>query len=159
MAGKIRIKGHEKFPLREGWLTKGLYAVEEQGVKLFNESNAPDVLGVGTNMVKSIRYWMQAFQLLERNGNVEQMSELARVLIEKDPYFEKDFSLWVLQSNIARNLTGATSWYIFFNQFNVEEFEKVEVIGFIHNEAQNYSGQIGRLIDSECVSCTRGKKL
>ena len=44
MASKVRIKGHEKFPLREGWLTKGLFAVHEKGTKFFNENNARDQL-------------------------------------------------------------------------------------------------------------------
>ncbi len=141
MASKVRIKGHEKFPLREGWLTKGLFAVNEKGTKFFNENNATDILGVGTNMVKSIRYWMQAFQLIERRGNSEELTDLAKVILEKDPYFEKESTLWILHSNIARNLSAATSWYMFFNLFNIDEFEKKDVIKYIHNEAQNYSGQ------------------
>ena len=141
MAVKVRIKGHEKFPLREGWLTKGLFAVNEKGVKLFNDSDATDILGVGTNMVKSIRYWMQAFQLVERRGNTEELTELAKTILEKDPYFEKDSTLWILHSNIARNLSGATSWYMFFNMFDIDEFEKNDLVKFIHKEAQNYSGQ------------------
>lgn len=141
MAVKVRIKGHEKFPLREGWLTKGLFAVKKRGTKLFNESDAADELGVGTNMVKSIRYWMQAFQLIEKNGNTEKLTDLAKIILEKDPYFENDSTLWILHSNIARNLSSATSWYMFFNLFNVDEFEKKDVVKFIHNEVQNYSGQ------------------
>ncbi len=140
MAEKIRIKGHEKFALREGWLTKGLYAANDNP-KIFNDESAPDVLGVGTNMVKSIRYWMQAFGLLERKGNVEDVSELGRILMEKDPYFEDYFSLWILHSNIAKNVSVATTWYMFFNDFQIEEFEKEELIKHLMIEIQAKFGQ------------------
>ena len=140
MAEKIRIKGHEKFPLREGWLTKGLYAVDKYS-KLFNDPSAPDVLGVGTNMVKSIRYWMQAFGLLERSGNSEKMSEVGEIILAKDLYFEDLFTLWILHSNIAKGKSIATSWYTFFNHFDIEEFEKDELTHYLCKEITSLFGQ------------------
>lgn len=62
----IRLKGHEKFHLREGWITKGLYGVQKDP-KVFAGSNGSDQLGVGTNMVKSIRFWMLAMGLITEN--------------------------------------------------------------------------------------------
>ena len=53
----IRLKGHEKFHLREGWIAKGLYGVSKNA-KVFTGNEGTDQLGVGTNMVKSIKYWM-----------------------------------------------------------------------------------------------------
>ena len=47
----IKIKGHEKFALREGWLNKGILAVQDSP-RIFLQSNAPETLGVGSNMVK-----------------------------------------------------------------------------------------------------------
>ena len=71
MTNKViyKLKGHEKFPLREGWINKGLSVAKEKGTHIFLESQGPDMLGVGTNMVKSIRYWMQACGLLVKDGN------------------------------------------------------------------------------------------
>ncbi len=140
MAEKIRIKGHEKFPLREGWLTKGLNEANSNP-KVFNENDAPDKLGVGTNMVKSIRYWMQAFGLLEKSGNGEKVSELGEIILKNDEYIEDIFTLWVLHSNIAKNKSGATSWYVFFNCFDVEEFEKEDAIRVLCSEISNLAGQ------------------
>ena len=56
---KIRLKGHETFILREGWLAKGLKAVSDNP-KVFSEYAGADALGVGTNMAKAIRYWLRA---------------------------------------------------------------------------------------------------
>ena len=49
----IRLQGHEKFALREGWLNKGLIIVKEKpGV--FQSDEAPDVFGIGNNFIVSI---------------------------------------------------------------------------------------------------------
>lgn len=55
---KYRLKGHESFILRDGWLTKGIQAVEKDNA-VFSKNSGADALGVGTNMAKAIRYWMR----------------------------------------------------------------------------------------------------
>ena len=50
----IKLKGHESFIPREGWITKGILAVEKDPF-VFRKNNGTDELGVGTNMAKSIR--------------------------------------------------------------------------------------------------------
>ena len=61
---KYKLKGHESFVLRDGWLTKGLRAVENNP-RVFSNNSGADALGVGTNMAKSIRYWMKTAGLTE----------------------------------------------------------------------------------------------
>ena len=61
----MRFGGHETFPVREGWLHKGLKLVVEEPGKLTGEHVA-DWLEVGRNMAKSIRYWLQAAGLCEQ---------------------------------------------------------------------------------------------
>lgn len=129
MTNKViyKLKGHEKFPLREGWINKGLSVAKEKGTHIFLESQGPDMLGVGTNMVKSIRYWMQACGLLVKDGNKEILSDMAEIIYMNDPYLEDIFSLWILHSNITKNIEQATVWYMFFNRFNVDSFNKADM--------------------------------
>ena len=56
---KYKLKGSESFTIREGWLNKGLMAIKKNE-SVFTEKNAMDILGVGSKMVKSIRYWLLA---------------------------------------------------------------------------------------------------
>ena len=51
---KYKIKGNESFSIREGWLAKGLMALDENKY-VFSEEAAMDNLGVGSKMVKSIK--------------------------------------------------------------------------------------------------------
>lgn len=121
---KFRLKGHESFILREGWLTKGLFAVRDNG-KVFTENYGADELGVGTNMAKAIRYWMRCAGLLEEKGKGQvELTSLGTYLLEKDAYFEDIFSLWLVHSNIVCNFEQATSWYSFFNIYDQEEFRR-----------------------------------
>mgnify|MGYP000721396731 CR=1 FL=1 len=47
--------------LEKGWLSKGMrYVSQKPDVLLTKMINPMDVLGIGANMVKSLRYWLQA---------------------------------------------------------------------------------------------------
>ena len=92
---KIRLQGHEKFALREGWLNKGITRVE-QNPTVFLGKEAPDVFGIGNNMVKSLRYWLKAFGLIVEKGTLGvHLSNCAKVIREYDPYFENIFTHFV----------------------------------------------------------------
>lgn len=124
---KIRFRGHESFIIREGWLNKGIRELSHDG-KVFFENYGADALGVGPNMAKSIRYWLRCSGLTdESKRNKVELTETAKIILEKDQYFEDIFSLWVVHCNIARNEQQATAWEIFFNEFDYEEFTKEEM--------------------------------
>ena len=53
--------GRNETFLRYGWIAKGLSAYQ-QDPKIFNEVDAPLKLGVGKNMVSSIKYWLKALR-------------------------------------------------------------------------------------------------
>lgn len=48
--------GHESFPFRHTWLTKGVTAFAKDPT-IFSKDEAMVILGVGKNMVQSIRHW------------------------------------------------------------------------------------------------------
>lgn len=135
----IRLKGHEKFHLREGWITKGLYGVSNNP-KVFTGNEGTDQLGVGTNMVKSIKYWMLAMGLIgedQRNG--AELTELGKMIFKYDAFLEDDVSLWLLHSFIAKNAFRATVWYLFFNKCQAEEFTKEELFTVLKKELIAYA--------------------
>lgn len=120
---------HETFTPRFGWLNKAYtQAKEDPGV--FIAADAPVRLGVGKNMVASIRYWSRAFKLTkEAYGDETQSRALlsyptweARWLLDEqgaDPYLEETGSLWLLHwwlvSSRPGALSWAPSWYVTFH--------------------------------------------
>ena len=128
---KLRLQGHEKFALREGWLNKGL-AILGETPDVFLRKDAPDIFGIGSNMVKSLRYWMRTLGLTNSNGSA--LTDLAKIILQYDPYFEKSFTWWILHSNIARNKEEATTWYLYFNYCDADDLDKDEICAILYRE-------------------------
>ena len=136
---KIRLQGHEKFALREGWINKALMILPENP-DAFTRKDATDVFGIGTNMVKSLRYWMRAFGLT--NNAVTELSEIGQLVAEYDPYLEKPFTLWIMHSYIAKNLEEATTWFMYFNRCDAEDFDKSEIERILIREVKKYTAGV-----------------
>ena len=67
MSTKMKFRAHETFFIRKGWLSKGMKYVRQTEGNVFidKENNPMDTLGIGSNMVKSLRYWLLAVGLTE----------------------------------------------------------------------------------------------
>ncbi len=136
---KMKLQGHEKFALREGWLNKGVIMVDRDA-SVFQGKNGPDMFGIGNNMVKSLRYWLKAFGLVDEfPGKGAFLTSIGNAILRNDPYFEDIFTLWILHSNIARNLEEATSWFMFFNRVMVEDLSKDQIEAMLIREIQKYA--------------------
>ena len=88
---------HEKFPLRYGWLSKGFHAFSDIP-RIFQSDSATVQLGVGSNMVKSIRNWLLATQMIREKGKSVDKSTIGDFLLDKelgvDPYLEDEGTIW-----------------------------------------------------------------
>lgn len=139
---KIRLQGHEKFVLREGWLNKGIVQVKNNPT-VFLGKEGPDVFGIGNNMVKSLRYWLKAFNLIVEKGAAGvQLSKCGEVVQKYDSYFEDVFTLWVLHSNIVHNADEATAWHLFFNYCDIEDMDKEQIAQILIRELNKYTHNV-----------------
>lgn len=86
--------GHESFACKSHWLKRG-YDFAMAG-RNFNDDDAVVHLGVGKNMVASIRFWLKAVGLLKE----DQLEDIADYLFNdengRDPYLEDIGTLWLL---------------------------------------------------------------
>lgn len=128
---KVKLKGNESFNIREGWLRKGMRSVNEHP-DLFARSDVMEILGVGSKMVKSIRYWLQATYLCEeqiQSGNRARQQfitqDFGRVVEQYDPYFDDIFTLSLVHYHIVSNKHElCTVWNIFFNEYDGDNFNR-----------------------------------
>lgn len=122
----------------------------------FPKTAAADALGVGTNMAKSIRYWLRTAELTEEHQREGvTLTEYGDLIFRKDPYFEDIFSLWVIHANISRNFKLATSWNIFFNNIDVTSFKREELISMMTENIINITGDTTppeRSITDDCAA-------
>ena len=123
---KLKLKRHESFSIREGWLAKGIKNVKEYG-NVFALQNATDILGIGTNMVKSLKYWMTATKLIEEKNREIMLSDFGSIINEYDPYLEDIFSWWLIHINMITNVDDAYIYNLFFNKCNIKTFTKREL--------------------------------
>lgn len=124
---------HETFHIRDGWLYKGLTAIQSRP-SIFMEDDAPEFLGIGNNMVRALRFWMQATGLAEERRSSESRRKeqiptlFGKIVQTHDPHLEDDGTLWLIHYHLVTNPDLATSWYWFFNHFAPIEFTSVEFI-------------------------------
>ena len=125
--------GHQTFPFRYTWLKKGVDAVIKNS-NVFTDEDAPVTLGVGKNMVRSIRHWCLAADLIKKIGKSSDHSEGFKVTDfgeaifddQKglDKYLENPATLWWIHWKIATNKEHAATWCWAFNFFNYPEFKR-----------------------------------
>jgi hypothetical protein len=133
---------HETFYIREGWLFKGMAAIkkaESEGLlpTIFLDVDAPERLGIGQNMVHSLRFWMQATGLaeekLEKRQRVQRLTLFGEQVWKYDRYLEDNATLWLLHYHLACNEVHATTWYWFFNHFAPSTFDESNCLEALHN--------------------------
>lgn len=125
---QMKFKAHQTFAIRKGWLGKGLRGIESFNHSLLMPScsrEAMDELGLGSNQVVALRYWLETMGLITRTNNREhKLTELGHLVFDNDPYTEEIGTLWALHCNLASEQAAAASWYFFFNVFKMNVFSK-----------------------------------
>jgi hypothetical protein len=161
--------GHETFILRHAWLKKAADRVSESPT-IFSEDEAMVKLGVGKNMVRSIRHWGLATRVLEEKPRTRGMELLCSGFgklvfreITGDPYLEDLNTLWLIHWNLATNQQRATTWYWAFNAFPGLEFNRESLQAFIAFEIAMRGwrmpshGSLKRDVDCFIRTYTRGR--
>ena len=135
---KFKLQGHEKFALREGWVNKALIIIPD-APEVFLRKDATDMFGIGSNMVKSLRYWMRAFGLtIEKRSAGVELTERGKLIAKYDPYLEDPFTLWIMHSYISKNKEEATTWFMYFNHCDADELKKSEIEAILLREVKKY---------------------
>ena len=135
----MKFRAHDTFFIRKGWLSKGMKYVRNKPDVFVDkdENNIPmDVLGIGSNMVKALRYWLQAVGLTKEpnSGRRKQsFTELGNAVFNNDRFIEETGTLFLLQYKLASNKDEATAWYYFFNEFTMSEFTKEDFVASLQN--------------------------
>lgn len=121
--------GHESFPCKSLWLKKG-YDYDAEGND-FNDNQAVVELGVGKNMVASIRYWLKAFGL-NKDGHNRWMADFLFGWQGRDPYMEDAGTLWLLHYLLVT--TGEAilyNWFFTDFQRKKKQFRREDVASFV----------------------------
>lgn len=142
---KLRLSGHETFPLRYGWLKKAFDAVTEweregyeRSVFLADDSIAR--FGVGRNMVGSMRHWATAVGVIADDGC--RPTTLGRFLFDTnglDPYMEDPVTAWLIHWMLSGNPRN-TTWYWAFSHYPALTFDHDSLVRGIDRLVKEHPG-------------------
>lgn len=136
----LRLKRHETFCIREGWLEKGLNTIIENN-ECFKKDNGPKMLGLGSNMCKSLRYWLKATNIAEF-GQVAELTEFGNLLFRYDKFLENRFSWFMIHAKLAMNFEDAPVINRIFNG-NYSKFEKELLMSYLNEYFKINGYEIG----------------
>lgn len=136
-----RISGHESFPCRYTWLPKTMRGLQGNP-KLFSDDESAMVsLGVGKNMVRSIRFWAQVTGMAEplaRNAGYQPTTIGQLVLGAKghDPFLEDIRTLWLIHWNLSTDIENPLlAWDYLLNKWQETDLVQSRVLKELEQEA------------------------
>lgn len=120
-----RFSGHESFACRYGWIPKFYDLLTSEPASVREDEEVMVALGIGRNMVKSVRFWAQGFGLVtDPSSGSPAGTPFAKWLLDHrhgaDPYLEDVGSLWLLHWRLAAT-AGLAAWQVAF--FEIPEKE------------------------------------
>jgi len=130
---QFRFSGHESFHCRYAWLPKAFRTIGEDPEVFSDEESAMVKLGVGKNMVRSIRFWMQVTGVAEpRRDGGYQRSEFGKIILRRggaDPYLEDRRTLWLVHWQMATQVSEPLfAWDYLLNGWLGSTFSRTEVL-------------------------------
>jgi len=142
---EAQFAGHESFALRYSWLSKGFQAFSKNP-HLFHSDSAGLELGVGSNMVRAIYYWLRAARLINVGPkSTAAVTILGNMIFDEttgaDPYLEDEGTLWLIHWLIASNSRLATTFFWFFNYYHKADFTALELTTALNDFAQDKISQ------------------
>jgi Protein of unknown function (DUF4007) len=136
----FRIAGHESFPCRYAWLPKAVQGLSRDS-KLFSDDDRAIVdLGVGKNMVRSIRFWSQVTGMTKQaaKGAGHLLTDEGRILLGDhglDPFLEDVRTLWLIHWNLSTDVENPLlAWDFLLNRWQEPEFVRSKVITALEQE-------------------------
>lgn len=139
----LKFSGHESFHCRHFWLKKGFDHIKAG--ESFSDKSGID-LGVGKNMVGSIRFWLKAFDIVDEDG---ELTELAQKIFDDkgwDPFLEDEATLWLLHYKLSSK-NYASIYHLIFSELRKvrPEFSSTHFLSLVNEiDAKQSENIVGK---------------
>ena len=155
---------HETFPVRHGWLAKGLGRVREIG-RYDGDLETADALGLGSRMAKSLAFWLEASGLAgiesnvtrgtnkrRRKGRKWKITEFGDTVTRYDPHLEYPVTWWFVHMALAQR--ERTVWGWFFNEFHERQFSRDACVrAFLEHVAEHALNKPSEAVAQRDIAC------
>jgi len=170
---RFRFSGHESFHCRYTWLPKVYRALKIDPLLFADENNAMVKLGLGKNMVKSIRFWSQAFGIaaIRTEGGGYEVTPFAVNILDPeiglDPFLEDIRTLWLLHWKLSSiNNEPLFAWHFLINEWSEPTFSKSEIVSAFGKAAEQQDRPLSTFTKEQhfdiflhTYTPTKGKKI
>ena len=136
-----RISGHESFPCRYTWLPKAVQGLSREPKLFADEEKAMVDLGLGKNMVRSVRFWAQVSGMTAAmaKGSGHAPTDLGRLVLGDgglDPFLEDTRTLWLIHWNMSTDVQNPLlAWDYLLNRWQEPDLVPSRVLKALHDEA------------------------
>lgn len=103
-AARPRFSGHETFACRFAWLPKAVRLIARDRKALSDDDNAILELGLGKNMVRALRFWLEAFDVASSDSGTWSLLPFGQALFGEDgldPFIERVETQWLLHWRVS----------------------------------------------------------
>lgn len=138
-----RFSGHESFACRYAWLPKAYRAIRRDSAIFGDETRAMVELGLGKNMVRSLRFWVEAAGIASTDPDQARSlkaTEFADALLGEngaDPFLEDRRTLWLIHWQLCSRSDGALfAWDFLFSRWPYPELTRTEALAAFRRESE-----------------------
>ncbi|MBE1444853.1 DUF4007 family protein [Paenibacillus sp. OAS669] len=142
----MRFGQHQSFYLRVNWLSKAIRMIteDEQGNRFFYDEFGFERIGLGRNMVKSLKFWALATNILSESRDADQkaiheITTFGELVYQYDRFVRLPLTTSLLHFFLASNKDQASFWYWFFNEFPHRSATYEELIEILQTWVQQHS--------------------
>jgi hypothetical protein len=136
-----KFSGHETFPCRYAWLPKAYRLLCHDRDGFADEERAMVLLGVGKNMVRAIRFWVQATAIAQssKSGGYV-LTDFGEAILDPetgfDPFLEDRLTLWLIHWKLSTHIEEPLfAWDYLVNRWAHPEITRSAAIREFKREA------------------------
>lgn len=104
VAVRPRFSGHETFACRFAWISKAVRLMNRDPLALAEDETAILELGLGKNMVRALRFWLESFGVASPNAGRWSLLPFGKAVFGPDgldPYIERVETQWLLHWQLS----------------------------------------------------------
>lgn len=104
VAIRPRFSGHETFACRFAWVPKAVKLIARDPAALFDDERSMLELGLGKNMVRALRFWLESFEVASAKSGPWELLPFGQAVFGEngaDPYIERVETQWLLHWQLS----------------------------------------------------------
>lgn len=142
VAVRPRFSGHETFACRFAWIPKAVRLIDRDPLALADDERAMLELGLGKNMVRALRFWLEAFGVASAQAGRWSPLSFGEAIFAADgldPYIERVETQWLLHWQLSASVHAPLfAWrHILYRRMR-PDFTRSELLGEMKAEGERF---------------------